>query len=330
MNNGLQRFQYYLEQLGNLLDQARKESDPATWLFKNNARTQFFMLEGLAKLYAGLHDHESFKKLNDWFKKAEDGFGKMDHYEAVYSSMSANEKIPAEHTHYFLSMLEESTAKMNEMLEDEDWISSNRKRINKINDRLTEMNWLSPSEEAESIVKFYAKAIQSIGAFLEEKKGDFKDIEHDVHEFRRKLRWLSIYAQALQGVVQFDPIEKATEIHKKYLTDAIVKSPFNKLPSLGDCEVWVTVDKPSFLALSWTIAELGAIKDDGLMLTALCEAIQYHTGGSINEALIEAYSTLGDTQTRMEVILQQAEVVSHTFYEEKHLEHLITGTSHRE
>ncbi len=54
MNNGLNRFTNHVQQLEILVNKAKKQKNPALWLFNNNARTPFFMLEGLAKLYAGL------------------------------------------------------------------------------------------------------------------------------------------------------------------------------------------------------------------------------------------------------------------------------------
>lgn len=51
MNKGLSRFAFYTQQIEVLLNKAREQRNPAMWLFDNNARTPFFMLEGLAKIY---------------------------------------------------------------------------------------------------------------------------------------------------------------------------------------------------------------------------------------------------------------------------------------
>jgi hypothetical protein len=71
MKNGLYRFTYHLQQVEILLNKVKKQKNPALWLFNNNARTPFFMLEGLAKLYAGLHNKKKFTKFKEHFKLIE-------------------------------------------------------------------------------------------------------------------------------------------------------------------------------------------------------------------------------------------------------------------
>jgi hypothetical protein len=112
MKNGLSRFTFYLEQIKALLNNARKQKNPSLWLFSNNARSPFFMLESLAKIYAKMHNPKMFGNLKDKFKFIEDVAG----------------------TNYH-----------------------------------------------------------------------FVNVENDVHELRRKLRWLSIYPQSLRGAIQFAP-----------------------------------------------------------------------------------------------------------------------------
>ena len=56
MINGPTRFNLYLDQLERLLLEAGKQPDAALYLYQNGARTPLFMLEGLAKLYSGLHN----------------------------------------------------------------------------------------------------------------------------------------------------------------------------------------------------------------------------------------------------------------------------------
>ena len=63
MKNGLLRFDFYLNQLEALLVKSSKQKNPALWLYQNNARTPLFMLEGLAKLYSGIHNKKKFEKI---------------------------------------------------------------------------------------------------------------------------------------------------------------------------------------------------------------------------------------------------------------------------
>jgi len=83
MKLGLRRFTYYTTQAEDLLIKARREDNPAIWLYTNGARTPFFMLEALAKLYAGLHNNKKFDKLKNHFKLVEDGLGQIDYYDSL-------------------------------------------------------------------------------------------------------------------------------------------------------------------------------------------------------------------------------------------------------
>src|SRR5882757_1485380 len=100
MKNGLARFEYHLTQVETLLAKAAVQKNPALWLYKNNLRTPFFMLEALAKLYAGIHNKKKFTKLNEQFKLIEDTLGAIDYYDAFANEFKANKKIPADVTGY--------------------------------------------------------------------------------------------------------------------------------------------------------------------------------------------------------------------------------------
>ena len=63
MKNGQLRFEYFLNQLQELMAKAATQKNPALWLYGNNARTALFMLEGLAKMYSGIHNKKKFSKI---------------------------------------------------------------------------------------------------------------------------------------------------------------------------------------------------------------------------------------------------------------------------
>jgi hypothetical protein len=56
MKKGLARFEFHIQHLEQLLAASVQQKNPALYLYRNNARTTIFMLEGLCKLYAGLHN----------------------------------------------------------------------------------------------------------------------------------------------------------------------------------------------------------------------------------------------------------------------------------
>jgi|WetSurMetagenome_2_1015567.scaffolds.fasta_scaffold01189_11 hypothetical protein len=327
MINGLNRFTFYLEQIKVLLTKAREEKNPAMWLFENNARTPFFMLEGLAKIYTDIHNPKKFGKLKEHFKLIEDGLGQIDYYHWLSAAFVDNKQIPADYRQHIKNQLDQRAAQLNEVLTDKDWLSVDNKRLKKITKKLNEAGWLKPSEEAAAISDIYKTSISSIIGFVAKTDYHFDNVEEDVHELRRKLRWLSIYPQALQGIIQYESDADAPAHLKKYLTKEIVNSPYNKFPGAGNNTSFVLLRKSYFLTLSWMIAQLGNLKDEGLLITGLCEAIKQNSTLTEAEILARAYTLLGRKQCRMQEILINAESVTRTYFEEKNLQQLVAGTT---
>ena len=326
MKQGLNRFTFYLRQISELMEKARNEKDPAMWLFTNNARTPFFMLEALARLYGGLHDRRQFGKLRSRFKLIEDELGKIDYFNALSLALITNKKIPAGCMENLRRKMEESASGLNKILLKEGWVSDNQKRIKKITRKLEKIDWLRPEKEVGKIAEFYNDETVSITDFVSKSKYLFDNVEEDVHELRRRLRWLSIYPQSMQGVFQFDATSPAPPFIDKYMTPDITESPFNKLPPPGTNTSFVILNKKYFFALSWMIAKLGVLKDEGLLITGLAEAIKENSKCTDDDAIKEAYALSGEKQGRLQQILDEAESLTKAFFHEKNLKKLLIRT----
>jgi hypothetical protein len=164
-------------------------------------------------------------------------------------------------------------------------------------------------QEVKAIESVYLTSIKKIKAFAAENERGFTELETQVHELRRKLRWLSIYPQALQGCIQLTKTASNDKNVKKYLTPEIVNSPFNKMPAAGANRDLLMFKKDYFLALSWMISELGRLKDLGLRAVAL-----YESGGT------------SKIDTKIEAkVLSDATAVCRTYFAEKNLDKLISG-----
>lgn len=326
MEQGIGRFTLYLTQVQDLMEKAHNEKDPAMWLFANNARIPFFMLEALSRLYAGLHNKKRFDKMRNRFKFVEDGLGQIDYYNALLSAFEKNKKVPRTCISYFKKKTREAAASLNEQLKNEEWILTDHSRIRKIKSKLESAGWLKPEEEIKEISGFYKDEIKEINDFVLETKYLFDNIEEDVHELRRKLRWLSIYPQAMNGVFQFDASSPAPAFLEKYTTPEITGSPFNKLPAPGSNTSFIILNKYYFYALSWMIAKLGELKDEGLLATGLAEAIKHTTESSDEIAIRKAYAITGRKLKKLEAILDEAELLTKTFIKEKNLKKLVMRT----
>lgn len=328
MKNGLARFNYYLNQLEELIAKSSKQKNPALWLYQNNARTPLFMLEGLAKMYAGIHNKKKFTKIKEHTKLLEDALGQIDYYDAFAKELSANKKIPSTVLTYLQAQSREKIQSLNELLTEKKWLGDGGDRIEKVRKKLKKADWLDEKDDVKSIHEFYITSINKILEFINEKDFHFTDVEKDVHEFRRMLRWLSIYPQALRGCIQLGkPKTAAPKVLTKYLNQTITGSPYNKMPDAGEQKYFLLLDQNRFYALSWMIAELGNLKDSGLKVEVIKEALLQTSKTNEREALAKAYKFAGAGQKTLQQLLDAAEEMSKTFCKEKNLENLIMAVA---
>ena len=334
MKNGITKFNYFLDQLQALLLKAEKQKNPGLWLYQNNARTPLFMLEGLAKLYAGLHNKKKFSKIKAQFKVLEDILGAVDYYDSFAKEFSTNKSIPVNVTGYLQAQSREKIQSLNETLKEQEWLGSANKRIIKIRKKLGEADWKKDATEIKSMNRFYNEAIAEIVSFTGRSDFHFSNVESDVHELRRKLRWLSIYPQALRGTIQLSysrlkngQLKTVPKQLEKYLTPAILNSPFNKMPDADDNSNFLLLEQNYFYALSWMIAELGKLKDSGLRLVAIKEALQQLSPGTEAEALAKARQYTGAGQPDLEQVLDNADRICKTYFKEQNLQKLVIGTA---
>ncbi len=325
MTKGTARFDYYLNKVQLLFDKASKQKNPALWLYNNKARTPLFMLEGLAKMYTQIHNKKKFTKLKVQFKLLEDTLGAIDYYDNIAKDLCANKKIPSTVTSYLQAQTREKIQSLNEILVEKEWLSANNNRIKKIQKKLSEADWLKEEDEVKALNEFYGVAIYEITEFVYSDKCSFKNIEADVHELRRKLRWLSIYPHAIRGSIQLSKNKTPAKYLAKYLTKEITTSAFNIMPDAGDAAYFLLLEQNYFYALSWMIAALGKIKDKGLYVIAVKEALQQTTELADVEAYKKTYQLLGTKQPKIEVLLKEAAGICKIYFGEQNLENLVIG-----
>ncbi len=305
---------------------AARQKNPALWLYRNNARTPLFMLEALAKMYSDFHNRKKFTKIKEHFKLLEDTLGAIDYYDMTSKDLVTNKKIPGSVITYLQAQSREKIQSLNEILIENDWLSTDKSRISKILKKLNEAEWLDEEDEVKQMNEFYGESIYTIVEFIQQTNFHFENMESEVHEIRRKLRWLSIYPQAVRGAIQLQTNNPRPKHLAKYCTKEITSSPYNILPAVGNSKHVLLLEQNYFFALSWMIAELGNIKDNGLHIVAVKEAVQQT--GSLTEpaALKKAYQLLGKQQTNMEELLEKAGTTCKTYFKEQNLEHVVLGT----
>ena len=323
---GIKRFQYFLDQLQPILTTAARQKNPALWLYRYDARTPLFMLEGLSKMYSFFHNEKKFIKIKEHFKLMEDALGSIDYYDNIAKDLVTVKKIPAEIINYLQAQSREKVQSLNEILTENGWLLPENNRIDKIQKKLQEASWMEEEKEVKAMSDFYGSSIYTIIAFTKSFDYHFDNIESDVHELRRKLRWLSIYPCGACGAIQLGKKKPAPKHLLKYCSKEIVTSPYNVMPPAADAKFFLLLEQNYFFALSWMIASLGKIKDEGLHIIAVKEALQQAKTMSDEEALKKTYQLLGGKQSRMPDLLIKAEGICKTYFKEQNLEHLVMGT----
>jgi hypothetical protein len=271
---GLQRFQLQLDKLDQLLVVVAKSKNPGTALFQSPARQILFFLESLARIYKGAHNKKRFERMRLAFKSLEDQLGKVDYYDAFINEFSKQKGFPKE---LLANLKKHYTAELNtldQLLKNDGWIDAKKTKWNIIQQELTTADWKSKTEDRKSVGKAIKKQIEEIELDYRVGRLNFNDLELGVHEFRRQLRWISIYAQALDGLIQLKKTTTKNAALKKYLIKEVMESPFNKMPIPKNDIPPITIQSSYFYGLSWLIAESGKLKDEGLRIICIENALK--------------------------------------------------------
>lgn len=302
-------FLFYSKQLQTLLTKAAEQKNPALWLFKNNVRTSLFMLEALTRLHSKAFDEKLFNKWNIRFKKLEDLFGEIEQYSELETELKSNKKVSKEILKYFTVNTNNYVVKCNQRLQEKDWFNDKLKSFDyKLSAFDVEYN-----QEYLNELKYSIKIeIDSILNFAKKSNYHFTKMEEQVHEMRRKLRWLSIYAIALNGLIQLKKTNKKNNFKINYFTKEILNSPYNKLPLRPKNTALLEFDNDSFFALSWIINEIGTLKDNFIKIQKLSDAIFIVENVTIMEANKKAISILGLKTNPQKEILKQASTILET------------------
>ncbi len=321
--SGLSAIEFHLDQISDLIRKANLVKNQAHFLYKNNLRTPLFMLEAIFRVYREVYKGYGYKKMYTRVKEVEDAVGRLDYYYYYANEMAAN-KSKARVRKYLLEKAKRMEDELKEILSNEGWLDG--EVIKKFRRKLTKTDWKAQEDEAAEIRGFYIKAIGSMPKSSRSKEIIFRDMERDVHELRRDLRWLSIYPHAFQGLFQMNP-EKSKPAGNllRYRTKEIIGSPFVELPRRFDYPVNIWLNKYNFLALSWIIAEIGSLKDNGLRLEIVGEAMEKtgkSTGKNREQAVIRF---VGRKQDNTKTILKKAADAYRQFLHDRVLDSLVAA-----
>ncbi len=264
----------HLTELHNLSSRLSNVDEAELKFFHEGARNIFFRLEAATRILRYSVDKKTFNGYNDLFKKVEDVLGTFDYYEALYKSIEGKEGIDPNFIAYFKKNLDDHQKLMGDFLVEQKWIGTNVPTYTDLITDFSKIDYPKVKELRKLLAKYMMKQLTKVQEAYEQKTLDINDIEGGIHEIRRKLRWVSIYAQVCNGWIQLRELKTTPSSFKKYQTKEIINSPFNKLPKAPQNFDSLIIDSTNFYALSWAIDELGKIKDQGMKVQAINEAIQ--------------------------------------------------------
>ncbi len=301
-------FMQYIAKLETLMNASTKQKNAGLYLYKQDARTTLFMLEALSKMFKNFHNKKRFTKMLEKFKMLEDALGQIDYYSSIGENVgtSANDKMVKKHcveqAMHHASILHAHVL--------DKWVGPKSDFV-KIKEKINSAKWQSVIELDKVIKAYYVAEIAQVKQLISE--STFSNMENDVHEIRRKLRWLSIYPQALQGKIQLQKDAKPKLAYKSYMTKSVLASPYNKMPLKGKHASTIALYAPAYYALSYIIAELGNIKDNGLTQYCYSNALVSNAKISPAQANTETKKSLGKDTKDNSALLQEAKTMCQQF-----------------
>jgi len=314
-------FLFYSTRLQTLLAKASKQKNPALWLYKNDARTILFMLEALTRIHDKAFDEKLFGKWNKRFKKLEDVLGQIDDYSILESEFKNTKKVSKEIIKYFTVNTNNYIEKLNQRLLAKDWFKN---KMQSFDAKLGEFEVKYNKEYSDELKFAIIGEIDAIIYFSLKADYTFTKVEDEVHEIRRKLRWLSMYAQAFQGLIQLKKSGNRKKYALHYFTKEVLNSRFNKVEAKPKNAVVIEFDKDSFFALGFVINELGKLKDSVLKMKQLSDAVFVTENVTRLKAEEKAIAIMGLKNTVEQDVLKEASEMMRTFIvKDKMLDHLI-------
>jgi hypothetical protein len=281
MTAAAERFTIQIDALSAILSKTKNQREKGKYFYRNKARDVLFRLEALCRLYREIHDKKLFDAWYKKFKALEDVLGVMDYHESLYLEFTNYRELKKQAEKIYLGKFEEESQYLTEILREEGWLAGTA--LNEFREIVNHAEWKPEAEDALAYGLVMCSELDKVvNRYSEGELSPFK-LEEGVHEFRRRIRWVSIYASASNGLVQLRKNDTLQSSLKTYCTPQVIASPFNTMPKQKGLRYSIVIQAPAFYALSWMINELGTLKDDGFRYENLLSLI--NVSGKDQQAL---------------------------------------------
>ena len=152
-------FQIQLDKVTTLFKSSAHQPNPAIWLYLNDLRTPFFMLEALSRIAEGVYEKKTFEELRLYFKSIEDGLGAFDHYAAIFRLFENNKSVSVETLNYFRQRAYDSAENLNNTFYMNGWLDSTA--VSDVEKVLKKIRWKDADKEIDAVCTFYKNEIKT-------------------------------------------------------------------------------------------------------------------------------------------------------------------------
>ena len=268
---------------------------PGHLLYKAEGRTPLFYLEGLSRIGRAIGPER--KLAAQWllrFKAIEDRIGAYDYWIDLHERGLKWQLSPVllsyfhDRAQHGIGALDDALAHQGWWQPDADEHTQKFHTLDEARAAFTGLDWRGPKKARKKLAGFLRDEILKIHTKLNDGSIDLNATETGIHELRRKLRWLPIYALALNGKLVLDKADAQGPLGR-FVTPEIVGHKFNQLPANPEEREPVRFHAAGFYACSFLIAEIGRIKDRALWTHEVM-----HCGGMLGIEKNEILAQLGD------------------------------------
>jgi hypothetical protein len=272
----VQRFTIWLDVLDKDIE-GFSPSESADKLLEGSARNGVFNLQGLARLYEDTDPQ--FEKARKRFKALEDGIGgfaKWDELLEKAEKKSSESDVIAK----LRSKRTKARKDLEKLLVEEKFIRETKSEatyLKTFRAFLLNREWNSVEEDRKIMLGKLSGQLQTIKSSVY----DFTKLEegNGIHEFRRKIRWFSMEARALNGLLVLKPatVPCPIETYKDLPTSEWAKSKYGVLPPSASETAPVAVTACLYVKMARAIDDVGKIKD-------AVEEVDNNTSGEASDA----------------------------------------------
>jgi len=280
-------------------------------------RRQVFLLEGILKLYK--NEYPALEPHRLAVKKFEDTIGA---HTAALSTLEHAKGI-AEFPKSALKILQKDVDQTRKALSEEigaNWMPQQKGQIPAfaaLFDALESLDFATPKQDRAFVRKEIARRIKKADK-IDYNMYDLQGAE-GLHDFRRDVRWIPIFVESLDGLVQLserrNPIDEYANLlvtdptHEDFVSD-LADSKFVRLPKPDLDSKTVTISKSLYTANMKAVLDFGALKDRGEEIENLGHALEKAgLAPDLDAAIVMSTKLLGKSDDAFTGIGDEADVM---------------------